>query len=164
MDKDISLSQNGYLSSKRTREQSFVTMRVNGQLFGASVYAVQDILRRQTVTRIPLAPPMVQGALNLRGRIVTAINMYRRLDILTVEPPAQPMHVVLDFKGELYSLMVDSVGDVLSLPLEFIDKAPVNLPASWRDITAGVYRLQHELLVLFDIQALLEFQPAESLS
>ena len=160
MNRDISLSQNGYLSQRRTQEQSFVTMRVNGQLFGASVYAVQDILRRQTVTRIPLSSPIVEGALNLRGRIVTAINMHRRLDMLNATIVESPMHVVLDYKGELYSLMVDSVGDVLSLPLEHIDKAPVNLPYSWQEITAGVYRLQNELLVLFDIQALLEFQPA----
>lgn len=146
----------------RTQQQSFVTMRVDGQLFGASVYAVQDILRAQNIATIPLSPYVVEGSLNLRGRIVTALNLRKRLGLLPSEEDTKSMHVVLEFHDELYSLMVDSVGDVLSIPLDAIDKTPVNLHASWRELAAGVHQLDGELLVLFDIQALLTFDASEA--
>jgi purine-binding chemotaxis protein CheW len=138
-------------------KQSFVTMRVNGQLFGASVMVVQDVVREQKIARIPLAPSVVEGSLNLRGRIVTVINMYTRLGLNPEERPAKQMHVVIEYRDELFSLMVDAVGDVLSVPIHQIDKVPVNLHSAWREMAAGVYRLDHELLVLFDVAALMQF-------
>jgi purine-binding chemotaxis protein CheW len=144
-------------TSAATEKQSFVTMRVNGQLFGASVMVVQDVVRAHKIAHIPLAPSVVEGSLNLRGRIVTVINMYTRLGLPLADPAQKQMHVVIEYKDELFSLMVDAVGDVLSLPVDEIDKVPVNLHTSWRDIAAGVYRLDGELLVLFDISALLNF-------
>ncbi|TAE82043.1 MAG: chemotaxis protein CheW [Alphaproteobacteria bacterium] len=144
---------------KQSPPQSFVTMRVGGQLFGASVMVVQDVVRGQQIARIPLAPSVIEGALNLRGRIVTVINMRRRLGISErSDTGARPMHVVIDYNDELYSLLVDSVGDVLSLSSHEIDKVPVNIQASWRELAAGVTKLESELLVLFDITALLNFQ------
>jgi purine-binding chemotaxis protein CheW len=144
-------------NSPASERQSFVTMRVNGQLFGASVMVVQDVVREQKIARIPLAPYVVQGSLNLRGRIVTVINMYKRLGIPAANMPAKQMHVVIEYKDELFSLMVDAVGDVLTLSMNQIDKVPVNIQASWREMAAGVCRLDGELLVLFDIAELMHF-------
>lgn len=144
------------LSNVPVEKQSFVTMRVNGQLFGASVMVVQDVVREQKIAHIPLAPFMIEGSLNLRGRIVTVINMYQRLGLSNATKPARQMHVVIEYRDELFSLMVDAVGDVLSVPIGQIDKVPVNLHASWREMAAGVYRLDNELLVLFDITALMQ--------
>ncbi len=144
------------VSAAAVEKQSFVTMRVNGQLFGASVMVVQDVVREQKIARIPLAPPVVEGSLNLRGRIVTVINMYKRLALSDANKPARQMHVVIEHRDELFSLMVDAVGDVLSVPIHQIDKVPVNLHSAWRDMAAGVYRLDSELLVLFDIAALMQ--------
>src|SRR6185312_17158778 len=95
-----------------TEEQVFVTLTVADQLCGVPVLAVRDILGEQTITRIPLAPPEIAGSLNLRGRIVTAIDLRRRLQ-LPPAPEAQPrMSVVAEQGGELYALLVDQVSEV----------------------------------------------------
>lgn len=146
------------LSAHPGASQSFVTMRVAGQLFGASVMVVQDVLRAQRIAPIPLAPAEVAGSLNLRGRIVTVIDVRSRLGLPGVEDERSVMHVVVEYGDELFSLMVDSVGDVLNLPLAQIEKAPANLAPLWKDIAAGVSRLDSELLVLLDIQSILTFK------
>jgi purine-binding chemotaxis protein CheW len=138
--------------------QSFVTMRVNNQLFGASVKLVQDVVRAQRIAPVPLAPYVIAGSINLRGRIVTVYNMYRRLELPLDTQPAKHMNVVLEYRDELFSLMVDSVGDVLNIPLSKIDKTPVNMQANWQAISAGVYRLDNELLILLDVERLLNIQ------
>jgi purine-binding chemotaxis protein CheW len=138
--------------------QSFVTMRVAGQLFGASVMMVQDVLRAQMIASIPLAPREIAGSLNLRGRIVTVIDLRARLGLPPVEDPKSVMHAVVEHHEELCSLMVDSVGDVLNLPLAQIEKAPANLEPLWKEIAAGVHRLENELLILLDIQSILTFK------
>ncbi len=135
--------------------QSFVTMRVHNQLFGASVKLVQDVVRAQRIAPIPLAPYVIEGAINLRGRIVTVFNMYRRLGLPLDAQPQKHMNVVLEYRDELFSLMVDSVGDVLNIPLSKIDKSPVNMQANWQEISAGIYRLDSELLILLDVERLL---------
>lgn len=147
------------LSAHPGASQSFVTMRVADQLFGASVMVVQDVLRAQRIAPIPLAPSEVAGSLNLRGRIVTVIDMRTRLGLPGLEDDRSSMHVVVEYGEELFSLMVDCVGDVLNLPLAQIEKAPANLAPLWKDIAAGVSRLDSELLVLLDIQSVLSFRP-----
>ena len=135
----------------------YVTMRVSGQLFGIAVQAVQDVLRSQKITRIPQAPKEIAGSLNLRGRIVTAIYLRARLGLTPLEPGTKTMSVVVEHKGEFFSLIVDSVGDVLSLEREHFESNPTNLNPKWRDVSAGLYRLKGELLVIIDIQNLLKF-------
>src|ERR1700712_6117921 len=95
--------------------QVLVTLTVGDQLCGVPVLAVRDILGEQVITRIPLAPPEIAGSLNLRGRIVTAIDLRRRLRL--APPPADTarMSVVTESSGELYALLVDQVSEVLSL-------------------------------------------------
>lgn len=134
-----------------TNEKEYVTMKLGGQLFGISVMNVQDVLRRQEVTAIPLAPDIVAGLLNLRGRIVTAIDMRVRLDMPTFDNRDAVMHVVVENQGELYSLMVDGVGDVLSLPVNAVERAPSNLSESWSSVSSGVFKLKQQLLVILDI-------------
>ncbi len=95
--------------------QEYVTLTVANQLCGIPVLTVRDILGPQQVTRVPLAPPEVAGSLNLRGRIVTAIDLRRRLGLPPAEEGARPMSVVVDTMGEFYSLLVDQVGEVLAL-------------------------------------------------
>ena len=107
--------------------QDFVTMTIYDQLFGIPVLTVQDVLGPQKITRIPLASPEVTGSLNLRGRIVTAIDVRKRLGLPAVEGDAKGMSVVVDFNGELYSLIIDSVGEVLSLPADCFERNPATL-------------------------------------
>lgn len=133
----------------------FVTMMVADQLFGIPVLTVQDVLGPQRITRVPLAPPEVAGALNLRGRIVTAFDVRRRLGLPKRESDKPGMNVVVDFKGELYALMVDNVGEVLSLSTDTYERNPNTLDPRWREVSGGIYRLKGKLLVLLEVSRLL---------
>jgi purine-binding chemotaxis protein CheW len=132
-----------------------VTMRVADQLFGIPVQHVRDVLKEQKVAQIPLAPREISGSINLRGRIVTVVNLRERLRLQDKQEGTTHMFVVVEFKGEFYSLMVDAVGEVLTIPTAHIEKSPANLVASWKEVASGIHRLQDELLVVIDIQALL---------
>ncbi len=135
--------------------KEFLTMTVAGQLFGIPVLQVQDVLGEQKVTRVPLAPKEVAGSLNLRGRVVTAINLRRRLRMEETPPGIKSMYIVVDYHGDLYSLIVDNVGEVLALPDTDFEKTPATLDAVWRDLSLGIYRLKKELLVILDVPGML---------
>ncbi len=138
----------------------FVSVVIGGQLFGIPVLEVRDVLASQRITRVPLAPAEVAGSLNLRGRIVTAIDIRTRLGLAersAEEIAGKPrMSVVVDHGGELYSLMVDSVGEVLSLSAANFERNPATLDARWREVSAGIYRLEGALLVVLDVTRLLD--------
>ena len=135
-------------------------MTTAGQLFGIPVLSVQDVLGPQVIAHIPLAADEVAGALNLRGRIVTAIDLRRRLGLPERAAEDKSMSVVVDHHGEFYSLIVDAVGEVLSLPNEDFEPNPATLDPLWRGVSAGVFRLEKELLVVFDVERLLELGAA----
>lgn len=145
--------------------REFVTMFIDGQMFGIPVLMVRDVLGPQRITRIPLAPPEVAGSLNLRGRIVTVIDVRMRLGLQrrADEAEERSMSVVVDLRGELYSLKVDSVGEVLSLPSASFERNPPTLDALWREFSTGIYRLQDKLLVILDVLRLLDFNRSDSL-
>ena len=132
----------------------YLTVQVGGQPFGIPVHCVHDVSKAQKITQVPLAPPEVAGALNLRGRIVTVINVGKKLGLKDTanDESTVYMYVVIEHEGELYSLMVDSVGDVMSPSPQSFEQNPANMEQGWRDVSAGVYRLDGELLVLLDIQ------------
>ncbi|GIX09717.1 MULTISPECIES: chemotaxis protein CheW [unclassified Elioraea] len=132
----------------------YVTLVVGGQLCGIPVLAVRDILGPQAITRIPLAPPEVAGSLNLRGRIVTAIDLRRRLGVGAASSAS--MSVVVEHQGELYSLLVDSVGEVMRLEAQERERNPPTLAPEWRGFSAGIFRLSGELLVVLDVAAVLD--------
>ncbi len=138
--------------------EQFVTLTIEGQLFGVPVLSVQDVLAPQKITPIPLASEGVAGALNLRGRIVTAIDVRRRLNLAPRGKDDECMYVVVELGSELYSLMIDSVGEVLSLPVDRYEKTPATLDERWREVCAGVYRLEEELLVVLDVGNLIAHQ------
>lgn len=141
--------------------QDFVTMFIDSHLFGIPVLTVQDVLNPQSITRIPLAPREVAGSLNLRGRIVTAIDVRLRLGLPKRADISRSMSVVVDIGGELYSLLVDSVGEVLSLPTASFERNPPTLDPLWREFSAGIYRLSGKLLVVLDVNRLLDLSKSE---
>lgn len=142
--------------------QDYVTMTIADQLFGIPVLQVQDVLGHQRITRIPLAPPEVAGSLNLRGRIVTAIDVRLRLGLPSRPKDKPGMSIVVDLRGELYSLMVDSVGEVLSLSNEDFERNPATLDPRWREVSTGIYRLNGQLMVVLDVPRLLNFTTMEA--
>lgn len=141
--------------------QQFVTAVVGGQLCGIAVLKVQDVIRTQRITRIPLAPAEIAGSLNLRGRIVTAIDMRVRLGLPRAAGASRDMSIVVEHHGELYSLMVDSVGEVLNLTPSAFERTPATIDALWRGVSEGVYRLDKGLLVVLDVEALLRIGGAK---
>jgi len=132
-----------------------LTLTVAGQLCAVPVLTVRDVLGVQTITRIPLAPHEVAGSLNLRGRIVTAVDLRARLGLPLREPGQVAMSVVVDVGGELYSLLADQVGEVLSLDAEGTSPNPPTLEASWKEFSLGVHRQGEQLLVLLDVERLM---------
>jgi len=133
----------------------YVTMTVAGQSFGIPVLVVRDVAAAQRITRVPLAPPEIAGSLNLRGRIATAVDMRRRLGAESREPAQSSMSVVVEYDGELFSLIVDEVGDVLSISRSAYEPNPITLDTSWRDISGGLYRLDGKLLVVIEVERLI---------
>jgi purine-binding chemotaxis protein CheW len=136
--------------------EMFLTLTVAGQLCGVPVLAVRDILSSQAITRVPLAPSEVAGSLNLRGRIVTAIDLRRRLGLprrAAGSPP--PMSVVVEQGGELYSLLSDSVGEVVPLLAEGFAGNPPTLDPIWREVSRGVHRQGERLLIVLDVDRIL---------
>ena len=134
----------------------FVTAMIGGQLFGLPISRVQDVFMPDKITRVPLASADVAGILNLRGRIVTAINMHCRLGLAKPETPGQLMAIGNEFKGESYGLLIDSVGEVLKLSPNERQANPINLDPALARVSAGVYRLSGQLLVILDVDRLLD--------
>lgn len=140
----------------------YVTMTIAGQQFGIPVLQVQDVLGPQRITHIPLAPREVAGALNLRGRIVTAVDVRTRLGLERRPTELREMSIVVEHGSELYSLIVDEVGEVLSLPADHLEANPPTLDSVWRSVSLGIYRLDSSLLVIVDVARLLDFAQAEA--
>ena len=117
------------------------------------------LFRSQTITRIPLAPVEVAGSLNLRGRIVTAVDLRRRLRLPPAPPGTPRMSVVTEQGGELYALLVDQVREVMSLKSSQFERTPPTLPGAWAAYADGIYRLASGLLVVLDVGRLLALAP-----
>lgn len=132
-----------------------LTLTVAGQPCGVPVLVVRDVLGPQTITRIPLAPPEVAGGLNLRGRIVTAVDLRRRLGLAPRAPDAQPMSIVVEMGGELYSLLADAVGEVVPLSAHEAVANPPTLDPLWREVSRGVHRRDGQLVILLDVERVL---------
>jgi purine-binding chemotaxis protein CheW len=142
-----------------SEERTYVTLTLAGQLCGVPVLAVRDILGEQTITRIPLAPREIAGSLNLRGRIVTAIDLRRRLHLPDAPAGQVRMSVVADQGGELYALLVDQVSEVMSLRADQFERNPLTLPPAWAAFSTGVYRLKDRLLAVLDVPRLIALSP-----
>ncbi|MFM2044267.1 MAG: putative purine-binding chemotaxis protein Chew [Pseudomonadota bacterium] len=158
----VAATKKTQLTESALRNEDFVTASIADQMFGIPVLQVQDVLGPQKITRIPLAPPEIAGSLNLRGRIVTAVDVRKRLGLPPRPPEIKGMSIVVDLKGELYSLMVDNVGEVLSLSSDQFERHPATMDQRWREVSTGIYRLQSTLLVVLEVSRLLNFTNMEA--
>ena len=139
------------------RETHVITMTICDQLFGIPTEQVQDVHGMADITPVPLARSEIAGALNIRGKIVTAVDLRHRLSLPPRSDDDRYMSVVVDYMGDLYSLIIDSIGDVMSLPDDQFEKNPPTLDANWREVAVGVYRLDDRLMVMTNVDNLLGF-------
>jgi len=136
----------------------FVTFTIDGQMFGLPIACVQDVFKPSRITKVPLAAGEIAGVLNLRGRIVTAIDMRYRLEVQRREERAASMAIGIEAKGESFGLLVDAVGEVLKLPEAQREPNPINLDRKLAALAAGIYRLDGQLLVVLDIDRILDLR------
>ncbi|MGU3496926.1 chemotaxis protein CheW [Xanthobacteraceae bacterium A53D] len=128
----------------------FVTVRIGPQLFGLPIEMVHEVFVPDHITRVPLANPEIEGVLNLRGRIVTMINMRTMLG-LPAHAENKRMAVGIEHHGETFGLMIDEVGEVLVLDPARREGNPTNLDPKWADFVIGVYRLKGQLMLVLDV-------------
>jgi purine-binding chemotaxis protein CheW len=133
-------------------EQQLCTFYAGGLCFGIDVREVQEVLQFQDMVRVPLAHDVVRGLINLRGQIVTAIDLRRRLELPERAEDVDPMNVVVRSDEGAVSLLVDEIGDVLVVDERAFERAPETLRGRMRDLVDGVYKLDGQLLLVLDAQ------------
>ena len=130
--------------------RQFSTFTVDGLFFGVEVEKVQEVIRSQDLTAVPLAPPTIAGLINLRGRIVPALDLRRRLALRERAAGERPMNVVIRTDDGAVSLLVDEIGDVLEVEAGSFERPPDTLSAKARELILGVYKLEDRLLHALD--------------
>jgi purine-binding chemotaxis protein CheW len=145
--------------------KKYVIMQVSNQLFGIAVESVGDILSPRKITPVPLATKEVMGLLNLRGRIVTAINLRKKLEISNEDQNLNGEYrsVVAEYNGNLYSLVVDKVSEVMNISDKNIAHNPENLSSIWKSVSRGVFSMKKELIVILDVEKLLRSSNSENI-
>lgn len=137
-------------------KRGFCTVRVGHLTFGIEIAQVQEVLRPQHMTSVPLAPDIVAGLINLRGLIVAAVNLRRRLGLPALYGQRPSMNVVVRGSDGPISLLVDEIGDVVEIGDEALEPPPETLRGPARDVIRGVYKLDHGLLLWLDLERALE--------
>ena len=132
--------------------RQFCTFFLDGLYFGVEVHKVQEVIRYQEMTSVPLAPKVVRGLINLRGQIVTAIDLRRRLELPDRPSDRLPMNVVVRGDDGAMSLLVDEIGDVVEAQEESFERPPETLKGIARDLIGGAYKLKDRLLLTLDTE------------
>lgn len=144
------------MESQLDYSSQYVSFWVDGQLLGMPVNMVQEVLTEQVISPTPLARAEIKGLLNLRGQIVTAVSLRKRLGLPALEDD-RSMNVVTRVMGESYSLLVDEVGDVINVSGRSMEPVPRTLDPHWRSVTIGVFQLEEGLFVILDVETILNF-------
>lgn len=144
-------------TNSRSRGRQYVTIRLSGQLFGLPIDRVQDVFMPDNFTFVPLARREIAGVLNLRGRVLTGIDLSHVLDVSAVnETNAERPVVSVIHANESYGFLTDTIGEVVTLNEAELEPNPVNIDAEWARVSLGTYRLEKELLVILDVDALID--------
>jgi len=138
-------------------QNQYVSFLVEHQLLGVPVNVVQEVLNPQSIAPTPRAKPEIAGLLNLRGQIVTAVDLRKRLRLAPRNDGQPSMNVVVRNLEESYSLLVDEVGDVINVSTETMQPPPQTLDAHWKSLISGVFRLEDRLFIILNVPALLNF-------
>jgi purine-binding chemotaxis protein CheW len=146
------------MSTENTQQNLtvYVTAMIDGQLFGLPIVRVQDVFIPERLTRVPLAPPEIAGVLNLRGRIVTLIDLRRRFALGERKEGEDVMAIGVESRGESYGLLIDRVGEVVELDAVAREPNPVNLDQRLAQMSSGIHRLDNQLLIVVDVDRVLD--------
>jgi purine-binding chemotaxis protein CheW len=144
-----------HLNSSNIATEKFVTVRIGGHLFAVNALTVEDVLLPHKITSVPLVPKEIIGLLNLRGRIVTAIDLRIKMGMESSATRLENKSIVVKYQNNLYSLVVDEVTGVCDIPLAEIEHTPENLSEGWKEHCLGIYKLENELMVILNIDGLL---------
>lgn len=134
-----------------TDGQLFATFYVDGAYYGVNALDVQEVLRFQPMTRVPLSSPEVSGLINLRGQIVTAIDLRVRLGLPPLDEGLVPMNVVVRTDDGPVSLLADEIGDVIEVPVSGLEMPPATVSAFEREVITGIHSLEDRLLLILDV-------------
>ena len=145
--------------SEAANLREYVTAEIGGELIGMPILRVQDVFIPEGPTRVPLAPPEIAGVLNLRGRIVTLVDMRRRLG-LSGGSDKSSLAIGVELRGESYGLLIDAIGEVLKLDEDAREPNPVNLDPRLARVSTGIHRLNDRLLLVLDVDRVLDIASA----
>ncbi|HTR22967.1 MAG TPA: chemotaxis protein CheW [Terriglobales bacterium] len=143
-----------------TTSKQFCTFYLEKYFFGVPVEQVQEVIRYLEMTHVPLVSDVVRGLINLRGQIVTAIDLRRRLGMKDRAAHELPMNVVVRTDDGAVSLLVDDIGDVIEVAHETYEAPPKNMPAQHKDLIEGVYKLDGQLLLVLNTSRALSMEAA----
>ncbi len=144
------------LTRQSTGTQQFTTFVLDGHLFGVEVETVQEVIRYQAMTRVPLAPGAVGGLINLRGQVITALDLRRRLGMADRPDGVLPMNVVVRTEEGAVSLLVDQIGDVVETDAASFETPPDTVAPAARELIRGAYKLDGTLLLALDVPRAVE--------
>ena len=136
--------------------RQFVTFYLSGHLFGVDVIHVQEVIRAQAMTRVPLATPVVSGLINLRGQIVLAIDLRLRLGLAPRKSDAPVMNLVAQTSDGPVSLLVDEIGDVIEVGADVFEQSPDMLKGVQRELVEGVYKVKSTLLIALNVNRVIQ--------
>ena len=142
----------------------FCTFYLGDLFFGVEVENVQEVFRYQDMTRVPLAPAVVRGLINLRGQIITAIDLRSRLGMDDWSEDKLPMNVVVRTEEGVVSLLVDEIADVLEVPEDDFERPPDTIDEITRELVRGVYKLNKKLLLILDTKKTVHVGPENSMA
>ena len=145
-----------------SESHQYCTFSLGDQCFGLDVLKVQEIIRAQPLTTVPLAHPVVRGLINLRGQIVTAIDLRKRLEMPAASDEFEPVNIVVQTEDGAVSLLVDEIGDVLEMDAAQFERPPETLQGASRDLIQGAYKLPDRLVVILDPELILSIPSARA--
>jgi len=148
----LALAAGGLSCGGASRALVPIDLTGDGLYLGVDVLKVQEVIRCQPMTRVPTAPPVVRGLINLRGQIVTALDLRRRLELPATGAPAAPTNVVVRSADGAISLLVDDIGDVVEVTDAEFEPAPETLAGVARELIRGAYKLPERLLLILDVE------------
>ena len=150
-------SQSLHAQAQETEgNRQFSTFYVGDLFFGIEVLKVQEVLRYLEMTGVPLAPEVIKGLINLRGQIVTAVDMRRKLGLPKRPDDETPMNMVVRSDDGPVSLLVDEIGDVVDVTAATYERAPDNVPQHQREMIEGVYKLDGRLMLVLNTELVLQ--------